>query len=72
MACEEETECKRNGFTDFYRVIFEGLIKLTEELGDYSLISEFIDDVSRKLWEEHEALLTRINVEQSKRSYNAR
>ena len=72
LTCEEETESKRNGFTDFYRVIFEGLIKLTEELGDYSLISEFIDEVSRKLWEEHEALLTRINVEQSEKSYNAR
>ena len=72
LACEEETENRRNGFTDFYRVIFEGLIKLTDELGEYSLISEFIDKVNQKLWEEHEVLLARINVEQSEKSHNAR
>ena len=72
LTCEEETENRRNGFTDFYRVIFEGIIKLTEELGDLSLITEFIDEVSQKLWKEHEALLERINVEQSEKSNNAR
>ena len=71
LTCEEETENKRNGFTDFYRVIFNGIIKLTEELRDYSLIMEFIDEVNRKLWEEHELLLARINVEQSEKSNNA-
>ena len=72
LTCDEETENKRNGFTDFYRVIFEGIIKLTDELGNYSLVSEFIDDVNRKLWEEHEVLLARINIEQSEKSHNAR
>jgi hypothetical protein len=67
-----ETESKRNGFTDFYRVIFNGIIKLTNELQSLKLMEEFIDQVSQKLWKEHEALLARINVEQSEKSNNAR
>ena len=72
LTCEEETENRRNGFTDFYRVIFEGIIKLAGELRYLELTSEFIDKVNQKLWEEHEELLARINVEQSEKSYNAR
>ena len=71
LTCEEETENRRNGFTDFYRIIFEGIIKLADELGNISLITEFIDEVSQKLWKEHETLLERINVEQSEKSNNA-
>jgi len=72
LTCEEETENKRNGFTDFYRVIFEGIIKLADTLQYLVLTAEFIDRVNQKLWEEHEALLSRINVEQSEKFHNAR
>ena len=72
LTCEETTLNRKNGFTDFYRVIFDGIIKLMDELSILKLASEFIDHVCKKLWQEHEELLARINIEQSEKFKHAR
>ena len=72
LTCEETTLNRKNGFTDFYRVIFDGIIKLMDELSVLKLASEFIDHVCKKLWQEHEELLARINIEQSEKFKHAR
>lgn len=71
LICEEGTQNKKNGFTDFYNVIFTGVIKLVNELDCIELIGEFIDDICRKLWVKHEELLSHINTEQSEKFNHA-
>ncbi len=63
----EETNGRLNSYTDLHEVAFVAIIKLIKHAASIEEISEFIEKMCRKIWVEHEKLLVRVNLEQSRK-----
>ena len=63
----EEANGRKNNYTNLHEVAFGAIIKLIKHAASIEEISEFIEKMCRKIWVEHEKLLVRVNLEQSRK-----
>lgn len=68
---EECCTCGENHYSKLHHIIFEGILQLTKNNSSVSAFEEFIDRMCHKLWDEHEELLSEVNIEQNRKFKHA-
>lgn len=68
---EECCTCGENHYSKLHHIIFDGILQLTKNNSSVSAFEEFIDRMCHKLWDEHEKLLSEVNIEQNRKFKHA-
>jgi hypothetical protein len=64
---EECCTCGENHYSKLHNIIFDGILRLTKNNSAVSSFEDFIGRMCHKLWDEHEKLLSEVNIEQSRK-----
>tara|TARA_B100000929_G_C15225628_1_gene324334 strand:- start:55 stop:480 length:426 start_codon:yes stop_codon:yes gene_type:complete len=72
FSADEQYHGKTNQYSKIHYIAFEGILRLLLNKSTVLTVTEFIDKMCFKLWEEHENLLAAINQDVSKRLNSAR
>lgn len=72
LSADEQYQGKVNPYSKLHYIAFKGILKLLSTKSTALILTEFIDKMCFKLWEEHENFLAAINQDVNKRLNHAR
>ena len=58
--------CGDNHHSELHHSIFGGILKLIDNHSSLHAIDEFLDRIQKKLWSEHEKVLAKVNMENTR------